>query len=98
MDSSEQDRVFERAAELFALLSTRVRLRIVRELLDGEKNVSQLIDSVGASQPNLSHHLGVLYQSGLLSRRRDGSHVVYRIAGDRIGLLAQWMATQGLGV
>ena len=88
--------VFERAAELFALLSTRVRLRIVRELLDGEHNVSQLIGCVGASQPNLSHHLAVLYRSGLLSRRRDGSHVVYRIADDQLGMLAQWMATQGL--
>lgn len=98
MESHERDQVFERAAELFSLLSTRVRLQIVRELLDGEKNVGQLNGRVGASQPNLSHHLGVLYQSGLLSRRRDGSHVVYRIADDRLGLLAQWMATQGLGV
>ena len=96
MDSSDEDRVFERAAELFALLSTRVRLRIVRDLLQGEKNVSELIDSVGASQPNLSHHLAVLYHSGLLSRRREGSHVVYRISGDRLGALAQWMAAQGL--
>lgn len=98
MDSSDQDRVFEHAAELFALLSTRVRLRIVRELLDGEKNVTQLTGRVEASQPNLSHHLGVLYRSGLLSRRRAGAQVVYRIADDRLGLLAQWMATQGLGV
>jgi len=97
VDSPEQDRVFERAAELFALLSTRIRLQIVRELFDGEKNVSQLIERVGASQPNLSHHLAVLYRSGLLSRRRDGAHVLYRIAGDRLGPLAQWMTTQGLG-
>jgi ArsR family transcriptional regulator len=98
VDASDGDRVFERAAELFALLSTRVRLRIVRELLDGEKNVSQLMACVGASQPNLSDHLAVLYRSGLLSRRRDGAHVLYRIADDRLGLLAQWMAAQGLGV
>ena len=98
MDSSDGDRVFERAAELFALLSTRIRLRIVRELLDGEKNVSQLTQCVGASQPNLSHHLAVLYRSGLLSRRRDGAHVQYRISDDRLGVLAQWMAAQGLGV
>jgi ArsR family transcriptional regulator len=94
----DRDRVFERAAELFALLATRVRLRIVRELLQGERNVSQLIDSVGASQPNLSHHLAVLYHSGLLSRRRDGSHVVYRIADDRLAPLAKWLTSQGLGV
>jgi DNA-binding transcriptional ArsR family regulator len=98
VNASDRDRVFERAAELFALLSTRVRLRIVRELLEGERNVSQLIDSVGASQPNLSHHLAVLYHSGLLNRRREGSHMVYRIADDRLGGLAQWIAAQGLAV
>jgi DNA-binding transcriptional ArsR family regulator len=96
VDSSDQDRVFERAAELFALLSTRVRLRIVRELLDGEKNVSHLTGCVGASQPNLSHHLAVLYHGGLLSRRRVGSQMLYRIADDRLGMLVQWMTTQGL--
>ena len=98
MDSSDQDRVFERAAELFALLATRVRLLIVRELLDGELNVGQLIANVGASQPNLSHHLAVLYRSGLLSKRRDGSHVLYRISDDRLGLLALWMTTEALNV
>lgn len=92
--ASDQDQVFERAAELFALMSTPVRLRIVRELLEGEKNVSQLIDSVGASQPNLSQHLATLYRCGLLSRRRDGVHVLYRIAGDRLDVLAEWMAVQ----
>ena len=99
MNSSGQDQVFERAAKWFALLSTRMRLRlrlqIVRALLDGERNVGQLIDSLGASQPKLSHHLAVLYRSGLLRRRRDGSHVVYRIADDRLDMLARWLATQG---
>lgn len=94
MDPSDRDKVFERAAELFALLSTPVRLRIVRELLDGERNVSQLIESVGASQPNLSQHLATLYRCGLLSRRREGVHVLYRIAADRLGPLAQWMTTE----
>ena len=104
MDSSDQDRVFERAAELFSLLSTRVRWRIVGELLDGDKSVGQLVGGVGASQPklsqhlahhlsqHLSHHPAVLYRSGLLSRRRAGSHRVYRTADDRRGMLAQRMA------
>lgn len=95
MDSSEEDRVFERAAELFALLSTPVRLRIVHDLMGGERTVSQLIESVGASQPNLSQHLATLYRSGLLSRRRDGVHMLYRIAGDRLAALTQWLEAQG---
>jgi hypothetical protein len=69
------------------------------------KNVSQLNGSVGASQPNLAHplahhlahHLAVLYRSGWLSRRCDGSPVVCRIADDRLGRQAQWLATQSFG-
>jgi DNA-binding transcriptional ArsR family regulator len=95
VESSEEDRVFERAAELFALLSNAVRLRIVNRLLQGERNVGQLMEEVGASQPNLSQHLSTMYRCGLLERRRDGVHMLYRIAGDRLGSLAQWMATQG---
>jgi DNA-binding transcriptional ArsR family regulator len=91
---ADQDQVFERAAEMFSLLSTPVRLRIVLTLLDGERNVSQLTEQVGASQPNLSQHLATLYRCGLLHRRRDGVHMVYRVAEDRWGLLAQWMAAQ----
>lgn len=77
---------------MFSLLSTPIRLRIVRALLEGEKNVGQLTASVGSSQPNLSQHLATLYRCGLLSRRREGAHVLYRIAGDRGIALAQWMA------
>lgn len=95
MDDNESDRVFEKAAELFGLLSTPVRLRIVRELLDGERTVSELTDRIGTSQPNLSQHLATMYRCGLLARRREGSHVMYRIANARLGLLAQWMTTQG---
>ena len=44
-----------------------MRLRIVRALLDDENNVSQLIGSLSARQPNLLDHQAVLYRSGLLS-------------------------------
>jgi DNA-binding transcriptional ArsR family regulator len=91
---AEQDQVFERAAELFALLSTPVRLRIVLALLEGERNVTELVRQLGVSQPNLSQHLATLYRCGLLLRRRDGMHMVYRVAQDRWGQLAQWMAAQ----
>jgi DNA-binding transcriptional ArsR family regulator len=91
---ADQDQVFERAAELFSLLSTPVRLRIVLALLQGERNVSELVKELGVSQPNLSQHLATLYRCGLLGRRRDGVHMVYRVAQDRWGQLAQWMAAQ----
>jgi len=81
------ERVFEVAAELFALLATPTRLRIVCELRGGEKNVSQLLVRVGVSQSNMSQHLGTLYRSGILGRRRSGSQVFYRISSERVLLL-----------
>lgn len=91
--TSEQDRVFERAAELFALLSAPVRLRIVQALLPGEQHVSQLIEQVGTTQPNLSQHLTTLYRCGVLARRRVGSQVLYSIVAERRPMLEKLMET-----
>jgi ArsR family transcriptional regulator len=81
--TSEQDRVFERAAELFGLLSAPVRLRVVQALLSGERHVGELAEQVGTTQPNLSQHLTTLYRCGVLARRRVGAQVLYSIAADR---------------
>lgn len=70
----------ERTAELFGVLSTPVRLQIIRALCDGEKNVTHLLAQIEASQPNMSRHLQVLYQSGLLTRRRSGHQIFYCLA------------------
>lgn len=78
------DEVFETAAELFALLSTPTRLRIVCALCDGEKNVGELMESVGVSQSNMSQHLGVLYRSAVLGRRRVGTQIFYRVVSRRV--------------
>lgn len=88
--------VFERAAELFGLLSTPVRLRIVSALCQGEKNVSELHGLIEVTQPNVSQHLTMLYRSGVLARRRSGTQVYYRIADDFSGLLCR--AVQALVV
>jgi ArsR family transcriptional regulator len=89
MADPASDRVFEAAADLFSLLSTPTRLRIVCELCRGECNVNELIDrvGVGVSQPNISQHLGMLYRGGVLGRRRAGAQVFYRIASQRVLLL-----------
>jgi ArsR family transcriptional regulator len=71
--------VFELAAELFGVLSSPLRLRIVSALCLGELSVGQLLERVPTTQPNLSQHLAVLYRAGVLGRRRDGTQVIYRI-------------------
>ena len=87
MDNRASDRVFEIAAELFGLLSAPTRLRIVCKLRESEKNVGELLELVGVSQPNISQHLGMLYRSGVVGRRRSGSQVYYRIESERVLLL-----------
>ena len=88
-DSAASDRVFEAAADLFSLLSTPTRLRIVCELCRGERNVGELLVCVGVSQPNFSQHLGMLYRGGVVGRRRAGSLMFYRIVSERVLLLCE---------
>jgi DNA-binding transcriptional ArsR family regulator len=68
--TSNADYVFQAAAELFSVLSTPVRLRILSVLCDGEQTVNQLVERIGCSQPNLSQHLNVLYRSGIVAKRK----------------------------
>lgn len=89
MSSHHDDRVFEIAAELFSLLSAPTRLRIVCALMEGEKNVTELIERVPVSQPNMSQHLGSLYRGGVLGRRRTGSQVFYRVEHAHVRGLCQ---------
>jgi ArsR family transcriptional regulator len=81
------DQVFDQAADLFGLLSTPTRLRIVCELRGGETKVGELRRRLPVGQPNLSQHLNVLYRAGIVGRRRAGSQVFYRIVSERARLL-----------
>jgi ArsR family transcriptional regulator len=74
--------VFERAAELFSVLSTPIRLRVISALCDGEKNVSELLGDIDVSQPNMSQQLNMMYRAGVLTKRRDGAQIFYRIANE----------------
>ena len=90
----EDDQVFESAAELFSLLSTPVRLKIISAVCNGERNVSELLDQIDTTQPNMSQHLNTLYQAGVLGKRRDGVQIFYRIINDRVVTLCRAVCTQ----
>lgn len=94
MDDNATDRVFELAAQLFATLATPTRLRIMCELFEGDKNVSELLDCVGVSQPNISQHLGMLYRAGIVTRERQGAHVYYRLASGQATHLCEAVCPQ----
>ncbi len=89
-----QDQVFESVAELFSLLSTPVRLKIISALCNGEKNVSQLLEEIDTTQPNMSQHLSTLYRAGVLGRRRDSTQIYYRLQSERVATLCRAVCTQ----
>jgi len=92
----DQD-AFERAAELFGVLSTPVRLRIIGELCQSERNVTYLLGSIPVSQPNMSRHLTVLYQAGVVSKRRSGAHIFYRVTNDSVVSICKAVCLQKMG-
>jgi ArsR family transcriptional regulator len=90
----DQDEVFDKAADLFAVMSTPIRLRIISALCQGEKNVGQLLENIGVAQPNMSQHLNILFRSGVLGKRRQGAQVFYRIADDTAARVCRAVCTQ----
>ena len=92
--SVESDEVFEMAAEIFRVMSAPMRLKIISCLCNGEKNVSQLLEEIDTTQPNMSQHLNTLYQAGVIGRRREGVQIFYRIINDRVVTLCRAVCTQ----
>ena len=90
----DEDLVFESAAELFGLLSTPVRLKIISAVCRGERNVSELLDQIDTTQPNMSQHLATLYRSGVLAKRRDGTQIYYRLQSERVATLCRAVCAQ----
>jgi DNA-binding transcriptional ArsR family regulator len=82
-DALQTGRVFELAAQLFTLLGTPMRLRILNALCEGERSVTQMLHTIDTTQPNLSQHLSVMYRSGLLAKRKEGTQVIYRVQSDK---------------
>jgi DNA-binding transcriptional ArsR family regulator len=93
-DAQQSSRVFELAAELFTLLGTPMRLRILNALCEGEQSVSQLLEKITTTQPNLSQHLSVMYRSGVLTKRKDGTQVIYRVQSEKALTLCRSVCSQ----
>lgn len=74
----------EKVAERFKALSEPMRLRLVYALMEGEKTVSRLVEETGGLQANVSKHLGVLHEAGILGRRKEGTSVYYRITDETV--------------
>ena len=94
VEAVESDEVFESAAEIFRAMSAPMRLKIISCLCHGEKNVTQLLEEIQTTQPNMSQHLNTLYRAGVIGRRREGVQVFYRLVNDRVVTLCRAVCTQ----
>lgn len=92
--SDEMQPIFESAAELFGLLASPMRLRLLRVLCNGEQSVGAIVLETGAAQSNVSQHLAVLYRHRVVARRREGSQIYYRIANEMVVQLCRTVCTQ----
>ena len=76
--------VVQQVSEYFSVLSEPMRLRILNLLRDGEKCVQDLVEATATSQANVSKHLKVMLQAGILSRRSQGTSAYYSVEDDLI--------------
>jgi DNA-binding transcriptional ArsR family regulator len=74
----------ELIAERFRVLGEPMRIRLLDALREAPATVQELQEATGASQQNVSKHLGVLLRSGLVSRSKEGNFSVYAIADEAV--------------
>ncbi len=76
--------LIELIAQRFRCLGEPMRIALLDALRDGEATVGELQEATGASQQNVSKHLGVLAQAGMVSRTKRGTSAVYAIADESV--------------
>ncbi|HIK57151.1 MAG TPA: helix-turn-helix transcriptional regulator [Synechococcales cyanobacterium M55_K2018_004] len=74
--------IVQQVAEYFSVLSEPTRLKILNVLRGQEKCVQELVESTATSQANVSKHLKVMLQAGILNRRTEGTSAYYSIADE----------------
>jgi len=72
--------VFETVSRYFSLLSEPMRIRILHAICKDERTVSEIVSETGATQTNVSRHLGTMYRAGVLTRRKEGNFIYYGVA------------------
>jgi DNA-binding transcriptional ArsR family regulator len=74
----------ELIAQRFRVIGEPMRIRILDQLREGPATVSELRDALGTTQQNVSKHLVVLHQAGIVGREKEGTRVRYSIADESV--------------
>ncbi|MCZ7384372.1 MAG: metalloregulator ArsR/SmtB family transcription factor [Candidatus Methanoperedens sp.] len=77
-------KIFEMHAEICKVFTNPKRLEIISLLRDGEKTVNELTELADVPQANVSQHLTVLRQNNVVTTRRNGANIYYKIANPKI--------------
>lgn len=83
------DPVVELVARRFRVLGEPMRIRLLDLLRGADATVQELTEALGASQQNVSKHLGILLDAGIVARRKEGTAAVYSIADDTVYALCE---------
>ena len=83
------DDLAELIARRFRAIGEPMRVRILDLLRDGELSVNALAERLDAGQQNVSKHLSVLAETGIVARRKEGNHVYYRVADEGVFALCE---------
>lgn len=76
--------IFEMQAETCKVLANPKRLEILHTLKEGEKTVGDLVEILGVPKANVSQHLSLMRNRGIVKTRRDGTHVYYRVCNNKV--------------
>jgi len=79
----------ELIARRFRVIGEPMRIRLLDRLREGEATVHELTEALGASQQNVSKHLQVLLEAGIVGRRKEGNHAYYAIADESVFALCE---------
>ena len=80
LDFAEMQENAGKACGLLKAMANEARLMVLCQLIEGEKSVGDLQETVGLSQSAMSQHLAVLREQDIVATRRDGQSVYYRIS------------------
>jgi DNA-binding transcriptional ArsR family regulator len=83
------DDLIELIARRFRVLADPTRIKLLDLLRQGEASVQELSESIDSTQQNVSKHLGVLLQAGIVGRRKVGNHAYYAIADEGVFALCE---------
>ena len=93
-----EKKVYVMHAEMCKVFTSPIRLEILDILRNGQKSVNELVQIIGVNQSNISQHLNIMKEKGILNTEKKGNYVYYTIANPKVskafGIMKEIMMDQ----